>query len=74
MGDIADSIIDRILDDPDPDDILRRLKRLTRPVSCRVCGKTGLTWKKGRGGKWFLADSSGKRHACRVENHFKPVE
>jgi hypothetical protein len=55
MGDIADDIIDQILD--------RDL--LSDPAkTCKYCGEFPLFWLNKKG-KWILIDKKGNKHTCK---------
>ena len=61
MGEIADSIIDGILDRH-----LGQSRKRRRPaiVTCRYCGTRNLRWSNVKGGNWRLKTPDGKLHEC----------
>ena len=65
MGEMADYLIDRMLDGPD----LFWGDEDGDDVTCNRCGKSGLHWQKvfsADGERPVLFDSDNKRHVCEI--------
>jgi len=39
----------------------------SKTVSCKYCGKAGLTWEDDGGGEWILVHPNGEVHQCKAE-------
>lgn len=62
MGDIADYIIDHVMnDDIRPGGYYNRVD--APPLVCKHCGSNKVHWEQ-RGGKWRLCDEDQKEHIC----------
>jgi len=67
MGDIADEIIDSMIDRAAGFGMGgHRRRRCPRIVTCRHCGETDLRWQNIKGGEWRLFTRDGKRHICQI--------
>lgn len=62
MGDIADYIVDRMMDGGYHSGYTSRRTRV-RP-KCKHCGSTNVYWHQYPSGKWFLF-TSGEAHKCK---------
>jgi hypothetical protein len=60
MGDIADYMVDQMIDSG------AYFRPWSRPlkVTCKHCEKKGLEWSPTNGRKWFLIEANGDPHRC----------
>lgn len=67
MGDIADDIYNRYVDEGGA------FYKIQPPPKCKHCGKTDLNWQKVKGGKWRLHEGRAP-HVCQpTANGFTEV-
>lgn len=64
MGEIADAIIDRMLDGHWINGPYSKSRRKALSKICKYCGKENLRWGNIKGGFWRLHYKNGELHSC----------
>lgn len=66
MGDIADFMIEQMIDGPFHlgGGLGRAHRRPATRVRCRYCGETDLRWGNVKGGHWRIKNKDGSLHVC----------